>query len=142
MVNTQPMWFIRLRRQWTLADGHRRRGRKDHAAAEAAYRRALALDERALGAEHPDVAEDLSLLGALLADAGRAAEAEAAYRRALAVLEKALGPEHPETAGALTRIAALCDAGQRRDEAEGLLRRALAVREKASARRKIGRAHV
>ena len=54
--------------------------------------------EKALGPEHPDVANSLNNLAALYQAQGRYAEAEPLYKRALAISEKALGPEHPDVA--------------------------------------------
>jgi tetratricopeptide (TPR) repeat protein len=69
--------------------------------AEAAYRAALAIQER-LAAEFPavpgyrsDMADSHHSLGLLLAGLGKRAEAEAAYRAALALFEK-LASEHPD----------------------------------------------
>ena len=61
-------------------------------------RRALAIDEKSLGPEHPDVATDLNNLALLLQATNRLTEAEPLYRRALAIDEKSLGPEHPDVA--------------------------------------------
>ena len=63
--------------------------------AEALLRRALAIDERILGPDHPAVARDLVNLAVLLQDGGRLAEAEALVRRALAIDERIYGPDHP-----------------------------------------------
>jgi tRNA A-37 threonylcarbamoyl transferase component Bud32/tetratricopeptide (TPR) repeat protein len=59
------------------------------------FERALAIDERALGSDHPRVARLLRHLGHVLRDQGKLAEALDHQRRALAVLERALGPRHP-----------------------------------------------
>jgi tetratricopeptide (TPR) repeat protein len=67
----------------------------EYAEATDIAKRALAIDARALGAEHPDVAGDLKSLAGLYQDGGRYAEAEPLDRRALAINEKALGPDHP-----------------------------------------------
>jgi tetratricopeptide (TPR) repeat protein len=67
----------------------------DYAGAEPLYRRALAIDEKALGPDHPHVAIDLNNLAAFLQAKGDYAAAEPLYRRALAIDEKALGPNHP-----------------------------------------------
>ena len=48
-----------------------------------AVRRALAIDEKSFGAEHPDVARDLNNLAGLLQATDRLAEAEPLMRRAL-----------------------------------------------------------
>lgn len=50
---------------------------------------ALAIREKALGPEHPDVAASLSNLGLLCLHQGRYAEAEPFLKRALAIYEKA-----------------------------------------------------
>ena len=59
------------------------------------FRRALAIAEKALGPEHPNVATSLNNLAELYRAQGQYAEAEPFYKRALAIWEKALGPEHP-----------------------------------------------
>ncbi len=91
----------------------------------------LAIREKALGPEHPDVALALNNLAGLYDDQGRYAEAEPLYKRALAIYEKALGPDHPDVALALNNLAALYDKQGRTAEAEPLHKRALAVFEKA-----------
>src|SRR5207248_2122813 len=68
------------------------------AEAEPLMRRALATDERSLGAEHPKVATDLNNLAQLLQATNRLAEAEPLMRRALATDERSLGAEHPKVA--------------------------------------------
>jgi Flp pilus assembly protein TadD len=60
--------------------------------AEAGYRRALALKERVLGPEHPELAPTLNNLAMLL---GPGNEAEALLRRAIALLEANVEPDHP-----------------------------------------------
>jgi Flp pilus assembly protein TadD len=60
-------------------------------------RRALAIDKKAYGPDHPDVAIDLNNLARLLQDTSRLAEAEPLMRRALAILENSLGHDHPRT---------------------------------------------
>jgi len=61
-------------------------------------RRALALREKALGPDHPDVALSLANLGLLYDRQGRYADAEPLYQRSLAIREKALGRDHPYVA--------------------------------------------
>jgi len=73
-----------------------------YAEAEPLYRQAVAIRERTLGAEHPDVAWSLHNLAGLYRVQGRYAEAEALYRRALAVNKKALGPSTPPSQTAST----------------------------------------
>ena len=69
----------------------------NYAAAEPLYRRALAIREKALGPDHPDVATSLNNLALLLQKKGNYAAAEPLCRRALAIYEKALGTNHPDT---------------------------------------------
>jgi tetratricopeptide (TPR) repeat protein len=102
-----------------------------HADAEPLMRRALALDERTFGPDHPKVAIHLNNLAALLHATNRLAEAEPLMRRALAIDERGLGPEHPNVAIRLSNLAALLQATNRLAEAEPLLRRALAVAERS-----------
>ena len=54
--------------------------------------RALAILEKALGPEHPDVATSLNNLALLYYGQGRYADAEPHFQRALAILEKATRP--------------------------------------------------
>ena len=56
--------------------------------------RAIAIDEKTLGPEHPDLAT-LNNLALLYRDTGRYAEAEPLYERALVILDKSLPPDHP-----------------------------------------------
>ena len=56
--------------------------------AESLYRRAIAIGEKTLGAEHPDVATYNNNLAALYWNQGKYAEAEPLYRRAIAIGEK------------------------------------------------------
>src|SRR5260221_337339 len=54
----------------------------------------LAIREKGLGPDHPDVATSLSDLAAMYERLGRYADAEPLYKRSLAIYEKALGPDH------------------------------------------------
>jgi CHAT domain-containing protein len=67
--------------------------------------RSLAIREKALGPEHPDVATSLNNLAELYRAQGQYAQAEPLYRRSLAIREKALGPEHPDVATSLNNLA-------------------------------------
>jgi hypothetical protein len=77
------------------------------AEAEPLIRRALAIDEKSFGPEHPDVARDLNNLAQLLKATNRLAEAEPLMRRALSIDEKSFGPEHPNVATDLDNLAQL-----------------------------------
>ncbi len=108
-----------------LAELYRTQGR--YAEAEPLYRRALAIDEKALGSDHPNVATDLNNLALLYHNQGKHAEAEPLYKRALAIDEKALGFDHPDVAMDLNNLAGPYHAQSRYVEAEPLYKRALAI---------------
>ncbi len=76
---------------------------------EGLYRRALAIQERSLGAAHPAMANTLNNLAAMLDQQGKYTESEPLQRRALDILDKALGPLHPDTAATLTTLAVSLD---------------------------------
>jgi CHAT domain-containing protein/uncharacterized protein HemY len=93
-------------------------------------RRALALQEKALGAEGLDVAAVSESLGKLYTAAGNYDEAEPAYRRTLAIREKVLGPEHQATAQILFNLGNLYNKTATFGQAEPYYRRSLAICEK------------
>ncbi len=76
-----------------------------YAEAEPLYKRALAIVEKALGPDHPQVATSLNNLAELYRAQGKYGEAEPLYKRSLAIMEKALGPEHPYVGKALANYA-------------------------------------
>ena len=78
-----------------------------YAEAEALDRDALAITEKALGPDHPDVALSLNNLAEVYRTQGRYAEAEPLYKRALTINERAFGPGHPAVATALNNLATL-----------------------------------
>ncbi|MCL4456874.1 MAG: CHAT domain-containing protein [Nitrospirae bacterium] len=91
----------------------------------------LAIREKALGSEHPDVATSLSNLAGQYESTGRYAEAEPLYKRELEIREKVFGREHPETAIVLRMLAELYRVTGRYAEAEPLYKRSLEIVEKA-----------
>ena len=103
----------------------------DYAKAEPLYQRALKIDEKALGPDHPHTAPALNNLAVLYKAMGDYAKAEPLYQRALKINEKALGPDHPQTATALNNLAALYKAMGDYAKAEPLYQRALKIDEKA-----------
>jgi tetratricopeptide (TPR) repeat protein len=102
-----------------------------HTDAEPLHRRALSIDEKNFGPDHPDVARDLNNLAQLLQATNRFAEAEPLYRRALSIYEKSFGPDHPNVAGGLNNLGELLRVTDRLVEAEPLYRRALSINEKS-----------
>ncbi len=59
------------------------------------YKRALAIREKALGPDHPNVATSLNNLALLYHKQGRYVDAEPLYKRALVIFEKASGSPIP-----------------------------------------------
>jgi len=92
--------------------------------------RILAIREKALGTDHPDVAISLNNLAELYRAQGIYQAAEPLYKRSLAILEKALGSEHPNVATSLNNLAGLYESQGNYPSAEPLYKRSLAIREK------------
>ncbi|MDX6270948.1 MAG: hypothetical protein QOD28_2171 [Acidobacteriota bacterium] len=92
--------------------------------------RALAIREKAFGAQHLAVAQSLNSLAILYEAKSDYARAEPLYERALAIREKLMGAEHPEVASALNNLAGLNYVRGDYARAEPLYQRALAIREK------------
>ena len=92
---------------------------------------ALAIRQKALGPEHPDVAQSLNNLARLHRAQGQYAKAEPLYHQSLAIMKKALGPEHTDVADGLNNLSALYHAQGEYAKAEPLFRQSLAIRKKA-----------
>ncbi|MBF0286074.1 MAG: tetratricopeptide repeat protein [Magnetococcales bacterium] len=98
--------------------------------AKQSYRRALALDEKNLGPDHPKVAIDLNNLAALHQAEGDLKGARPLMERALEIDEKNLGPDHPTVAIRLSNLAQLHQDEGDLKGARPLMERALAIDEK------------
>ena len=85
-------------------------------------RRAVAIQQRILGADHPITAMCISNLAELYRIQGRYEQAEPLHRRALAIREKALRPTHPDLATSLNHLAELYHAQGRYREGRAALR--------------------
>jgi len=114
----------------SAATGHDLLRHYDLAGARPLFERALAIGEKALGAEHPDTATGLHNLASLLQAQGDLAGARPLYERALAIYEKVLGPVHPVTATRLSHLATVLKDQGNLAGARPLRERALAIREK------------
>jgi tetratricopeptide (TPR) repeat protein len=97
--------------------------------AEPLMNRALAIDEKTYGEEHPSVARDLSNLAMLYKETNRLIEAESLMNRALAIAKRNYGEEHLRVATQLINLASLYKATNRLVEAEPLIKRALEIDE-------------
>ena len=67
---------------------------REPAAAAGLFRRALAIDEKTLGAGHPETATAMNNLANVLASTGQALAAEALQRKAYGIFVNTLGPQH------------------------------------------------
>jgi CHAT domain-containing protein/Tfp pilus assembly protein PilF len=92
---------------------------------------AVAIREKVLGPEHPEVAAAVANLSNLYRVKGDFAQAESTQRRAMAIWEKTLGPDHPLVGGAFNNLAILDHLRGDYAKAGPLYQRALAVREKS-----------
>jgi CHAT domain-containing protein/Tfp pilus assembly protein PilF len=111
------------------AEGAQQAGRYDEALALAL--RAMALDEKERGPNHPDLASSALLVAEIYMDRGENAMAEEPLDRALSIRERALGPEHPDVAVVLNDLALLCLNKGEGWRAEPFYQRALGIRERA-----------
>ncbi|MFP5284424.1 MAG: tetratricopeptide repeat protein, partial [Thermoanaerobaculia bacterium] len=103
----------------------------EYAAARPLYERALAIREKGLGSEHPDVAVALHNLSTVFKGLGDYEAARRHDERALRILEKALGPDHDDVAAILSSLGDLHTARGDLTTARRLLDRVLRIREKA-----------
>ena len=94
------------------------------------YQRALAINEKTYGPDHPAVATSLNELASLYKEQGQYARVEPLYQRSLAIYEKVLGPEHPYVATSLNNLGGLYQAQGEYARVEPLYQRALAINEK------------
>jgi serine/threonine protein kinase/Flp pilus assembly protein TadD len=98
--------------------------------AEEFLRRSLAIRERALPPDHPDLALTLNNLGAVYWTEGNYHSAEQMYLRAQAIYQKILPPEHIQIAKILNNLGETYWAEGKLAEAEPLFRRSLAIKQK------------
>jgi tetratricopeptide (TPR) repeat protein len=93
--------------------------------AKQTHERALEIDRRLLGDDHPRVAMRLSNLAIVAQNMGDLQQAESLYRDAIQRNEQTYGERHPETAAAKGLYGLLLQREGRLPEAEALLRAAL-----------------
>ncbi len=97
------------------------------ALAKQTYERALDIDRRLLGDDHPRVAIRLNNLAIVAQNMGDTRSAEALYLEAIRRNEKTYGERHPETAASKGNYGLLLQREGRLAESEPLLRDAVAV---------------
>lgn len=86
-----------LRRCAMKSEMHNTRHGDSSSEEEKALRKALDLDEKRLGPQHPVVAESLNRLAVLLYNSNRPEEAEPLLRRVVEIFVKNLGPDNSAT---------------------------------------------
>jgi CHAT domain-containing protein len=87
----------------------------------------LAIREKSLGPDHPDVAGSLNNLAGLYKDQGEYTQAEPLYKRSLAIREKSLGPDNPDVAASLNNLGGLYNTQGQYAQALAIARRASAI---------------
>ena len=101
----------------------------DLTAARPWYERALLIQERVVGPDHPATATTLTHLAELLWAWGELGTARPLIERALAIRERVLGHDHPGTATSLHNLGVLLREQGELGGARPLFERALAIRE-------------
>ena len=102
----------------------------DYAAARAAFERALAIDEKTFGPDHPNVAIRVNNLGMVHKALSDLPAARAAFERALARDEKTFGPDHPNVAIRVNNLGSVYQDMGDLPAARAAFERALAIGEK------------
>jgi serine/threonine protein kinase/tetratricopeptide (TPR) repeat protein len=95
-----------------------------------AHRQALALKEKVLPPEHPDIATSLGNLALSLQEMERYQEALDYIDRAIVIIEKGLGSAHPDLATQLSNRGEILNSLGRSKEARDSFQRALAIWER------------
>jgi serine/threonine protein kinase len=104
------------------------------AQADSIYRAGLAIDRRAYGGRHPQIASDIMNIGSVALQRADYVEAERAYREGEAMIEAWFGKDHLQTATPLFLLAQPLIKLSRSDEAVSLLKRALAIEDRVHTR--------
>jgi eukaryotic-like serine/threonine-protein kinase len=103
------------------------RSEQQWALAKQTYERALEVDRRVLGDDHPRIAMRLNNLAVVAQNIGDLKRAETLFRDAIHRDERAYGDQHPETGAARGNYGLLLQREGRLAEAEPLLRSALGI---------------
>lgn len=117
-----------------LANVYASQGRYDEAIEK--LEKALQIDKKTIGKEHPDYATDLNNLANVYKSQGRYDEAIEKFEEALRIGENTIGREHPKYAIRLNNLAVVFQSQGRYDEAIEKYEEALRIAEKT-----IGKEH-
>ncbi|KST67994.1 CHAT domain-containing protein [Mastigocoleus testarum] len=93
-------------------------------------RRALALRQKNLDGDHPNVATSLNNLAALYSSQGRYPQAEPLYQQALQMTKRLFKGDHPNVATSLNNLAFLYDSQGKIDQAIEFLTQGLEIQER------------
>jgi CHAT domain-containing protein/Tfp pilus assembly protein PilF len=105
--------------------------RREMVEAESVLRRALAIREKNLGPNHPDVAAVLAMLGQIELDQNRSNDAEQDISRAIGIDESVLGPDHLTTALVRLQLGNIRHRQMKETEALDIFNRVLEVLKKS-----------
>ncbi len=105
--------------------------RAQYAEGEPLYQHALALYERLLRPDNPELAQSLSGLASLYYEQGKYEQAEQLYQRALVIYSQAQGTRHLEVANILNALALLYDTQGKYEQGKPLYRQTLHIFEQA-----------
>ncbi len=83
------------------------KAQRDLTGALESTRRALAIDEKVYGLDHPQVARDVNNIGQILQDQGDLAGALPYARRAVRIFQAMYGADNPQTQTAMKHLAIL-----------------------------------
>jgi tetratricopeptide (TPR) repeat protein len=95
------------------------------------YQRVLQIDEKALGADHPNVAMTLTNLGNVFREQGEYEQAKLHHQRALQIMEEVMGADHPNVASSLNNLGNVSREQGEYEQAKLHYQRALQIEEKA-----------
>jgi non-specific serine/threonine protein kinase/serine/threonine-protein kinase len=117
---------LQAKMMYTMAETYQGLGLESRA--QPLLERALQIQRRLLGHEHPDTLRSMGTLAAVLAYEGHYVEAEKLQRETLEIRRRVLGPDHPDTLESRNLLAATLEYGGHLVEAEKLERETLDIR--------------
>ena len=117
---------LQAKMMYTMAETYEGLGLESRA--QPLLERALQIQRRVLGTEHPDTLRSMGTLATVLAYEGHYPEAEKIQRETLEVRRRVLGPEHPDTLASMSLLGATLDYDGHTAEGEELQRETLAIR--------------
>lgn len=97
---------------------------------EALYGKALRIEEKQLGPNHPDIAFLLKELAMFYDRRGLSAKSEPLFKRALSIMDKNPGTNDDDLKDVLDGLGFACERDNQLAQAEGYFRRALALEDK------------